>query len=234
MHYKYLPLLTFFLFCISCQNTTSTPPTKGKVAEATETRPPPSGSKETGNREKKVVLFFGNSLTAGLGVDPQDAFVGLLGKKMEGLGMPYTAINSGVSGETTAGGLGRINWILEQYEPAVFVLELGGNDALRGVDPAASHKNLQGIIDEVKKKYPKTPIVLAGMEAPPNMGEVFRNSFRKVYKDLAQNNDLLLIPFLLDGVGGVADLNQKDGIHPTEEGHKVVAEVIWKTLKKAL
>ncbi len=236
MYSKYFLLLILFVLYSSCQNNTSTSiPAKEKAAEINKTSTVPADvAKETTATEKKVVLFFGNSLTAGLGVDPKDAFVGLLGQKMESLGMPYKAINSGVSGETTAGGLGRINWILEQYEPAVFVLELGGNDALRGVDPAASHKNLQGIINEVKKKYPKIPIVLAGMEAPPNMGEVFRNSFRKMYRDLAQKNDLLLIPFLLDGVGGVASLNQKDGIHPTEEGHKVVAEVIWKTLEKAL
>lgn len=235
MYCKHLSLLILFIFCISCQDTATKKTTvKPKAAESSETTIPSSASKDEINTEEKVVLFFGNSLTAGLGVDPQEAFVGLLGKKMKELGLPYNAVNSGVSGETTAGGLGRINWILEQYDPAVFVLELGGNDALRGVDPAASYKNLQGIIDEVKKKYPEIPFVLAGMEAPPNMGETFRNSFRKIYRDLAKKNDLLLIPFLLEGVGGVASLNQKDGIHPTAEGHKVVAEVIWKTLEKAL
>jgi acyl-CoA thioesterase I len=230
---KYLPSLLAFLFCLSCQdnNKTAAPSSNSDIAVET---PATAATVHKTAKAKKTILFFGNSLTAGLGVDPRDAFVGLIGKKLESLEMPYEVVNSGVSGETTAGGLGRIDWILEQYQPSVFVLELGGNDALRGVDPTASKQNLQGIIDAVRKKYPDIPIVLSGMEAPPNMGESFRNAFRQMYRDLAQKNNLKLIPFLLEGVGGVPELNQKDGIHPTEEGHQLVAEVIWKTLKEIL
>lgn len=234
---KYFPLLFLLFIGLSCGDTApaSTGSSVSDIKERQkEVNVSSSRPEATAAAKNKTILFFGNSLTAGLGVDPQDAFVGLIGKKLDSLEMAYGVVNSGVSGETTAGGLGRVEWILEQYEPSVFVLELGGNDALRGVDPAASTKNLQGIIDIVRKKYPSIPIVLAGMEAPPNMGETFRNAFRQMYRGLAKKNDLLLIPFLLDGVGGVPELNQKDGIHPTEKGHKIVADVIWKVLEKAL
>jgi acyl-CoA thioesterase I len=191
---KYLPCLLAFLFCLCCQDNNKTAAPSPNSDTSVET-PAPSATVDERAKPKKTILFFGNSLTAGLGVDPRDAFVGLIGKKLESLQMPYEVVNSGVSGETTAGGLGRIDWILEQYQPAVFILELGGNDALRGVDPTASKQNLQGIIDVVRKKYPDIPIVLSGMEAPPNMGESFRNAFRQMYRDLAQKNNLKLIPF---------------------------------------
>ncbi|MFK7809609.1 MAG: arylesterase [Saprospiraceae bacterium] len=228
-----ITLIYFLVLSTACQNNSRTDSSKDTRATTTEKKSPVPAGQVT-DSDQKTILFFGNSLTAGYGIDPKDAFVGLIDNKLDSLDLPYKAVNSGVSGETTAGGLGRIEWILDQYEPSVFVLELGGNDALRGVDPSASKDNLQGIIDAVKNKYPTTSIVLAGMEAPPNMGETFRNSFRQMYRDLAKKNDLLLIPFLLEGVGGIPELNLKDGIHPTEEGHKIVAEVIWKVLENAL
>jgi acyl-CoA thioesterase-1 len=181
----------------------------------------------------KTVLFFGNSLTAGFGVDPSEAFPALIQKKIDSLHLPYKAINAGVSGETTSGGLARVDWILRQ-PPAVFVLELGGNDGLRGIPLSETKKNLQGIISRVKEKSPATKIILAGMMMPPNMGSQYTRDFQAIYPALAKTNQISLIPFLLQGVGGEARLNQSDGIHPTAEGHKIVAENVWTVVKSVL
>ena len=183
--------------------------------------------------QQKTIVFFGNSLTAGYGVDPTDAFPALIQAKLDSFHMAYRVINAGVSGETTAGGLGRIDWILKQ-PPAIFVLELGGNDGLRGIPLNETKKNLQGIIDRVKQKNPLTRIIIAGMMIPPNMGNQYTTQFQQIYPALATSNHLELIPFLLAGVGGNPSLNQGDGIHPTAEGHKIVAENVWKILKKDL
>ncbi|MEH0157734.1 arylesterase [Limibacter armeniacum] len=195
-------------------------------------------TKEETNTEtvtaKKKVIFFGNSLTAGYGLDPDEAFPSLINQKFETMGLPYESINAGLSGETTAGGKERVEWILENYEPAIFILELGGNDGLRGIDPKASEANLQAIIDKVKKQFPKTIIILAGMQAPPNMGEAYTSSFSQIYPTLAKRNNIPLVPFLLEGVAGIPELNQGDGIHPTAEGNKIVAENVWSILKKQI
>lgn len=178
----------------------------------------------------KTILFFGNSLTAGYGLDPSDAFPSLIQDKIDSLHLSYKVINAGVSGETTSGGMGRIDWILRQPID-VFVLELGGNDGLRGIPLTVTKKNLQAIIDKVKKKYPSAAIVLAGMEIPPNMGQDYTTEFRKIYPALAKENHVSLIPFLLKGVGGDPRLNQGDGIHPNKDGEKIVAENVWEVLK---
>ena len=138
-----------------------------------------------------------------------------------------------MSGETTSGGRGRIDWVLNQ-KPDIFILELGANDGLRGVPLSVTKENLQAIIDAVLKKYPKTQIVLAGMQIPPNMGPEYTHEFRSIFPDLAKKNNLLLIPFLLKDVGGVPSLNQADGIHPTEEGHQIVAQNVWMVLQPLL
>jgi acyl-CoA thioesterase-1 len=183
--------------------------------------------------EQNTILFFGNSLTAGYGVDPSDAFPAIIQNKLDSLHLHYKVINAGVSGETTSGGLGRIDWILKQ-PPAIFVLELGGNDGLRGIPLNETRKNLQSIIDRVKQKNPSTKIILAGMKIPPNMGGQYTKEFQNIYPSLAELNHVNLIPFLLEGVGGNPALNQQDGIHPTVEGHKIVAENVWKILQKDL
>jgi acyl-CoA thioesterase I len=139
-------------------------------------------------------------------------------------------VNAGVSGETTSGGNSRVDWVLRQPVD-VFVLELGGNDGLRGIPLTETRKNLQEIIDKVKAKYPDAEIVLAGMQIPPNMGRTYATEFRELYVDLAKKNNIALIPFLLEGVGGVAKLNQSDGIHPTPQGHRILAENVWGTLE---
>lgn len=182
----------------------------------------------------KTIVFFGNSLTAGYGLDdPSLGFAGLIQKRIDSLGIAYKVINAGVSGETTAGGNSRIDWLLKQHLD-VFVLELGGNDGLRGIPVSETKKNLQAILDKVKAKYPDAKLVLAGMQIPPNMGKQYANDFKAVYKELADKNNITLIPFLLQGVGGESKLNQADGIHPTAEGHRILAENVWVIIKDLL
>jgi acyl-CoA thioesterase-1 len=183
--------------------------------------------------DKKVILFYGTSLTAGMGLDPNEAFPAVIQQKIDSLKLPYEVVNAGLSGETTAGGKNRINWVLNQ-KIAVFVLELGANDGLRGVPLTETKSNLQAIIDVVKEKNPDTKIVLVGMEIPPNMGEDYTSEFRSIFPDLAKKNKLELVPFLLQNVGGVKELNQADGIHPTAEGQKILANNVWKVLKPVI
>jgi acyl-CoA thioesterase-1 len=185
------------------------------------------------NAARKNIIFFGNSLTAGYGVDPSDAFPALIQARLDSLKLPYQVINAGLSGETSAGGNSRIDWVLRQ-PLYIFVLELGGNDGLRGIPLPETTKNLQDIIDKVKRKYPSSKIILAGMQILPNMGEKYTSEFRTIFQQLAVRNKIYLIPFLLEGVGGVPGLNQQDGIHPNIQGHKIVAENIWKVLKPLL
>ncbi len=181
----------------------------------------------------KTIVFFGNSLTAGYGLDPGQAFPALIQRKIDSLKLPYTVVNAGVSGETSSGGLSRMDWILRQPID-VFILELGANDGLRGIPVMETYKNLQAIIDKVKAKYPSCKIVLAGMQIPPNMGQNFSKAFKEMYPALATANNATLIPFILEGVGGETRYNQQDGIHPTAEGHVMVAATIWTVLSTVL
>ena len=191
-------------------------------------------NKESANvTKKKRIVFFGNSLTAGYLLTPEQAFPALIQKKIDSLNLPYQVVNAGVSGETSSGGKTRIDWILQQPVD-IFVLELGANDGLRGVELPVIRKNLQDIIDNVKAKYPQSKLLLAGMQIPPNLGINYSNGFRELFGELAQKNSIGLIPFLLEGVGGEAALNLQDGIHPTAEGHHIVAENVWKELVKLL
>jgi acyl-CoA thioesterase-1 len=181
----------------------------------------------------KTILFFGDSLTAGYGLSPEEAFPALVEKQLTKNGKPTKVINAGLSGETTAGGLSRIDWVLRQPID-VFVLELGGNDGLRGLPLEQTKKNLQGIIDKVKAKYPKTKIVVVGMMVPPNMGKAYTSQFNEIFPALAKKNKATLMPFLLEGVGGNEKLNLPDGIHPNIEGHKIVAANMVKVLTPLL
>lgn len=181
----------------------------------------------------KHIVFFGNSLSAGYGLDPTEAFPAVIQEKIDSLKLPYKVVNAGLSGETTAGGKGRIDWLLQQPVD-IFVLELGGNDGLRGIPVSETGKNLQEIIDRVKAKYPQAKIILAGMQVPPNMGSKYAGEFRAVFKSLADKNNIPLIPFLLEGVGGNPELNQADGIHPTAKGARIVADNVWQVLKGML
>ena len=216
-------LLLASTFLMQCkQNSGNT------AVKAAET---PAAKTET----RKNIIFFGNSLTAAYGLeDVSKGFVGLIQERIDSLGLPYRCINAGLSGETTAGGKGRVDWVIDQQPFDIFILELGGNDALRGIQPDDGIKNLQSIIDKVKAKNPSVKIILAGMEAPRNMGNTYLKAFHEMYPTLAKKNNTLLIPFILEGVGGMAELNQKDGIHPTEAGNKIIAETIWGVLKPIL
>lgn len=183
--------------------------------------------------QKRTIVFFGNSLTAGYGVEPGQAFPAIIQRRIDSLDLPYQVVNAGVSGETSSGGNGRIDWIL-RTPPDVFVLELGANDGLRGIPLAETKKNLQAIIDKVKASNPNVQLVIAGMMLPPNMGQQYTNQFRDIFPALAKENNATLIPFLLQGVGGEASFNQQDGIHPTPEGHEIVAVNVWQVMKGIL
>lgn len=187
----------------------------------------------TTSKEEKLILFYGDSLTAGMGLDPSFAFPNLIQKKIDERNKGYRVVNAGLSGETSAGGLSRIDWVLKQ-KVDIFVLELGANDGLRGLPLESTKQNLQGILDKVRQKYPDTILIVAGMMVPPNMGEDYGNAFVKIFPELAQRNKAKLIPFLLEGVAGVPDLNLPDGIHPNEAGHKIVADNVWKVLEPML
>lgn len=181
----------------------------------------------------KVILFFGNSLTAAYGLETEEGFPNRIQERIDSLGLDYTVINSGLSGETTSGGLNRLDWVLNQ-EVDIFVLELGANDGLRGIPLTETRANLQQMIDLVRSKNENTQIILAGMQIPPNMGAAYTTEFRNIFPDLAAKNDILLIPFLLEGVAGIPDLNLDDGIHPTAEGQKIVARNVWEVLAEVI
>jgi len=196
----------------------------------------PAASKngaDEGRLPEKTIVFFGNSLTAGYGVDPSEAYPALIQHMIDSLHLGYRVINAGVSGETSSGGEDRIDWILKQ-KVDVFVLELGGNDGLRGIPLTATRKNLQAILDKVRAKYPGVKILLEGMQIPPNLGQAYATTFKNIYPDLAASNKIALVPFLLQNVGGDPKLNQQDGIHPNVAGHQIVAQNVWQVLKTLL
>ncbi|MDB5267294.1 MAG: arylesterase [Hymenobacter sp.] len=227
MKFLNLPLAALLGLALTACNSGPTAD-KPAAAEAPAAQVPAAAKATT-----KRLLFFGNSLTAGYGVEPEQAFAGLIGQKIDSLKLPYEVINAGLSGETTAGGRSRVGWILKQPVD-IFVLELGGNDGLRGLPLSATRENLQGIIDTVRRRSPGAQIVLAGMQIPPNMGRAYATEFKALYQEIATKNHLVLIPFLLAGVGGDRTLNQADGIHPTPAGHRIVARTVWAVLQPLL
>jgi acyl-CoA thioesterase-1 len=201
--------------------------------EATSMETTESKDKGVKQQKQKTILFFGNSLTAGFGVEHQEAYPARIQQRIDSLNLPYIAVNAGVSGNTSADGLSRIEWVLEK-EVDIFVLELGANDGLRGLDLQATRKNLQAIIDTVTNTYPDVQLILAGMKIPPNMGQEYTESFEAMFTELATQNNAALIPFLLDGVAGNPELNLPDGLHPTAEGYRIVTENVWQTLEPFL
>jgi acyl-CoA thioesterase-1 len=180
------------------------------------------------------IVILGDSITAGYGLDPQDAYPAILQKKIDAAARPYAVSNAGVSGDTTAGGLRRIAWALGKQGADVLVIALGGNDGLRGLSPEQTEANLRGIVDKARAKNPEMRIVIAAMQMPGNMGAEFSAKFREVFAKVAKEKEAGLVPFLLADVGGVDELNQADRIHPTEEGQKKVAENVWKVLEPVL
>jgi acyl-CoA thioesterase I len=228
MHNKKFPVLFgFFILLLAACNNAQQPVDKGTAKkESVKDSTKPAG--------KKTILFFGNSLTAGYGLeDPAAAFPSLIQKRIDSLGLPYSVVNAGVSGETSSGGNSRIDWILKQPVD-VFILELGANDGLRGIPFTETEKNLQSIIDKVKAKNKDVKIILAGMLVPPNMGPDYSKAFKDLFPELAKKNLTPFIPFILEGVAGEEKLNQGDGIHPTVEGHQMVMENVWAVLRDVL
>ncbi len=183
---------------------------------------------------KKVILFFGNSLTAGYGVQPEESFPARIQQRIDSLKLPYTVLNAGVSGETTSGGLSRLEWVLKNQKVDIFILELGANDGLRGIPVNETRQNLMAIIDKVQAANPDVEIILAGMLVPPNMGPEYSKAYEVIFPEVAQKKEVDLIPFLLKDVGGVDSLNQDDGIHPNPAGARILAENTWEVLEKYL
>jgi acyl-CoA thioesterase-1 len=180
------------------------------------------------------VVFLGTSLTAGLGLaDPTTRFTDQIQAMADSADLPFRMINAGVSGETSAGGLRRMSWLL-RAPVDVLVLELGANDGLRAISPDSMKANLQAVIDSTRVHYPEARLLLSGMEAPPNLGQTYASAFSSVFFELVRANSATLIPFLLEGVAGVPELNQADGIHPTPEGHRIIAQTIWEHLRPIL
>lgn len=217
-------LLLIMFACSPSQEKKESETPEAEVSANTET---------TREEERKVILFFGNSITAGYQLDMDQAFPALIQEKIDSLGLNYHCINAGLSGETSAGGDSRIEWVLRTV-PDIFFLELGANDGLRGLPLEETPKNLQSIIDQVKAVYPDVKVIIAGMMVPPNLGEDYITQFQNIFPELAKDNNATLIPFLLDGVAGDSELNLEDGIHPTPEGHEIVAETVWEYLKPML
>ena len=195
---------------------------------------PPPASSAAAPSDAPVILFLGTSLTAGYGVDPSLAFPALIQRMLDSAGYRYRVVNAGVSGETSAGALRRTEWLFGQEPPAIMILETGGNDGLRGQDPDSLEANVLSILERAAGLTPPPRLVLAGMEAPPNLGDTYTDRFRAVFPSAAARTGAILIPFLLNGVAGVDTLNQPDGIHPTVAGHAIVARTVWRALEPLL
>jgi len=215
---------------VGCGGVDRTPP-PAQPADTTVTAAPAS----TPADDRPTIVFAGTSLTAGYGLpDPSLAYPALIQRLVDSLGLGYRVVNAGVSGETSAGLLRRIDWILGEGRIAVLVIETGANDGLRGQEPDSVEANIQAIIDSTSRLDPPPRVVLAGMEALPNLGAEYTRRFRAIFPDLARRNHVALIPFLLAGVAGVDSLNQADGIHPTPAGARIVARNVWRVLEPIL
>ena len=177
--------------------------------------------------------MVGTSLTAGLGLDPSQAYPAVLQEKIDSAGLNYVVVNRGVSGETSAGARQRVDWLMRQ-PVAVLILETGGNDGLRGLTPDSLRANIEAIVHRARLQKPPPTILLLGMEAPPNLGPEYTAQFRAAFQEAARDLDVPLVPFLLAGVAGVDSLNQADGIHPTAAGQRIVANLVWDALRPLL
>ena len=226
--------VTVVVLVVSCRRDGVRGPVSGVRAAAESSAAAPRAvraSHETGHLtpDARFIVFLGTSLTAGLGLDPDQAYPALIQRKLDSLKLPWRAVNAGVSGETSAGALRRLDWLLRD-RPSILVVETGANDMLRGVNLDSTRANLSSIVRRAREADPDVTIVVAGMEAAPNLGPRYAAQFRALYRDLASRDRLPLIPFLLQGVGGVDSLNQADGIHPTAAGDQIVADNVWRVL----
>lgn len=218
---KLVPLFLLVSLLTACKDKQASEPVVAKNA-TNQTKEAPISTKSS----KKTILCFGNSLTAGHGLEEKDAWPFLLQQRIDSLGLPYTVANAGLSGDISSGGLARLDWVLKQ-KIDVFFLELGANDMLRGLDVTKTKENLDAILAKVRTKNPGIPIIIAGMLAPPNMGADYEQAFNKIFPTLSQKYDAKLIPFFLKDVAGIKALNNADGIHPNAEGSKIVLEHVW-------
>ena len=223
-----LVILTFLAILAGC-NGNAPAPSGAQTAQRAQSAQRAPRAQTTSAKPR--IVFLGDSLTAGLGLPADQSFPSLVGRKLEKNGLDYEVVNAGVSGDTSAGGVRRLDWSLEG-DVRVLIVALGGNDGLRGLPPGELKKNLAAILDRAREK--QITVILAGMEAPPNNGPDYTREFRNVYEQLAAEYKVRLIPFLLQGVAGEASLNQPDGIHPNTRGAEIVAELIWKELEPAL
>ena len=227
--FKYFILLvTGLSLFISCKDKQVN---ESEVVKNTQAKT--SNSSASIKQSKKTILCYGDSLTAGHGLEEKDAWPTLLQQRIDSLDMEYIVVNAGLSGETTSGGLNRLDWILKQ-KIDVFFLELGANDMLRGLDVSKTKENLDSIIIKVRSKHPGIPIVLAGMMSPTNMGEDYQKDFNKIFPELAAKHQAKLIPFFLDKVAGIKELNNADGIHPNAAGSKIILESVWTAMNDLL
>ncbi len=221
--------IPFFLLILSVILACQDAPSTAQAASGNADQP----TEKAAEVSRKNIVFFGTSLTAAYQLSPEQGFPALIQEKIDSLGMPYRCINAGLSGETSVDGKNRIDWVLQQPVD-VFVLELGANDALRGLPVEEARQNLQTILDRVKAKNPDCKLVIAGMLAPPNLGPRYTKDFAAMYPELAKANDAALIPFLLEGVAADPELNLGDGIHPNVTGQKIVAQNVWNVLRTVL
>ena len=216
-------LLALLSLLAACGRDNAAPPAGAPSAQAAQTATP--------SATRPRIVFLGDSLTAGLGLAADQSFPSLIGKKLKDRGLGYDVINAGVSGDTSAGGVRRVDWSLEG-DVRVLILALGANDGLRGLPAGDMKKNLAAVLDRARQR--KVPVILAGMEAPPNYGPEYTRAFRNVYTELAAEYKVPFIPFLLQGVAGEASLNQGDGIHPNTRGAQIVADLVWSELEPML
>lgn len=228
-----MKIYSLYIFPVLCMFFLSCGESKNSEVKEREKEAVVAEEEESSEDGEGIILFFGNSLTAGMGLESTEAFPAVIERKIDSLGLSYEVVNAGLSGETTAAGKNRLDWVLNQ-DVDVFVLELGANDGLRGVPLQETRQNLQQIIDKVREKNPDVEIILAGMQIPPNLGKDYTTGFREIFPELAEQNNVHLIPFLLEGVAGNPELNQGDGIHPTAEGYEIVAENVWEVLGPVL
>ncbi len=223
----YVAALVAVLTIVSCQESEAPPSDPAPPTQSPISSPTPSTS------DARRIVVLGNSIAAGYGLDPAQAFPALLQQRIDSLGWNFTVENAGISGETTAGGLARLDWLLES-PVSVLIVELGGNDGLRGLPLESTQRNLTAIVRRTKARYPDATVILAGMQIPPNLGPAYVSRFRDLFPAVAAETGAVLIPFVLEGVGGIARLNQGDGIHPTAAGQQIVAQNVWQVLKPQL
>src|ERR1051325_3309369 len=220
------------LIALACRGEDRARPAKDSLAQASR-GPDSSAATVARFREGSIIVFAGTSLTAGLGLDPDSAYPQLIQRTIDSAGLKFEVVNAGVSGETSAGLLRRLPWLLrEPFE--VLVIETGANDGLRGIPIATMDSNIQSVIDRVRTARRHAEIVLIQMEAPPNLGRGYTQGFHATFPAVAKRNNIKLIPFLLDSVAGIRRLNQGDGIHPNEEGERIVARNVWRALEPIL